>query len=203
MTITTRAELITAICDYLQNDDLSTQAPMFIQLAEAMFNRRLFVMGTQATSTSLTAAATVNVPSDFNGIVSIHLADYSPLAQLGPDDFQALFAEDTATGQPEYFMLANGVMHLGPPPNQAYAITLKYRQKLNGLSASVTTNWLLTAHPDLYLYASLLQAELFGWNDSRVPLFKEAVDITLSEIAADDARARRNDLAGVVPVSYF
>lgn len=202
MSITTRAELITAIGDYLNNSDLATNASTFIQLAEAMFNRRIFVRDTETTA-SLTAAATVDLPSGFNGIVSVRPADYAPLAQLGLDDFQARFAEDTAAGVPEYFMLVNGVMHLGPPPDQSYTITMVYRAKLTALSDSVPSNWLLSSHPDLYLYASLLQAELFGWNDARIPMFKQAVDLTIDEIGAADARIRRNDLAGDVPATFF
>lgn len=202
MTITTRTELIAAICDYLEDGALESRAPLFIQLAEAMFKRRLRTLDAQGTSTT-TAAAIIALPSDFNGIISVNLSDYGPLAQLGADDFQSRYAEDTATGVPEYYMLANGSFHLGPPPDSAYTVTLHYLRKLTALSASNTSNWLLAAHPDLYLYASLLQAEMFGWNDARLPLLKAATDEALGEIVMSDARNRRAALVGDVPADYF
>lgn len=202
MTITTRAELITQVGLYLSDDTLASQTPVFIQMAESMFNRRLFILGNQGKAT-ITAAATIALPSDFNGIDTLFFSDYAPLEQLGPDDFQTRFAEDTATAVPEVFMIADGNIYIGPPPDSAYSGTMHYWKKLPALTADNPTNWLLTAHPDLYLYATLLQAEMFGWNDARIPLFQNAVEITTAEIVRADARARRTDLVGAVPADYF
>ena len=48
------------------------------------------------------------------------------------------------------------------------------------LSDSATTNWLLASHRNAYLYGTLAQAELLGWNDSRMAniatLFANAMD---------------------------
>ena len=48
------------------------------------------------------------------------------------------------------------------------------------MTDAVATNWLLTAHPDVYLYGSLREAGIFMQEDERVPLwtagYKSAVD---------------------------
>ena len=42
--------------------------------------------------------------------------------------------------------------------------------------ATTDPNWLLTAHPDHYLFGSLVEAEMFGVNDERAPLWKARRD---------------------------
>lgn len=202
MTITSYATLVTAITDYMEDTNLAAKAPTFIQLAEATFNRRLHTFDQQGASTS-TASAIVALPSDFNGVQSLNLDDYGPLAQLGHDDFQTVYAEDATTGVPVHYMLANGAFYLGPPPDSAYTVTLHYWKKLAALSTTNASNWLLETHPDLYLYASVMHAEMFGWNDDRLPLLKAAVDETMGEIMLATARAKTGDLVGAVPVDFF
>lgn len=204
MSITTYATLQTAIEDYL--DDTTLDSTLMIQLAEKMFNRRLFTFD-QLGLTSLTATAGVaylsSLPSDFAGIQSIYLGDYAPLQELGIDDFQKLYAEDTNTGVPKHYMLANGLIYVGPTPEATLNAYLHYWKKLAPLTDDAPSNWLLAAHPDLYLFASLMQAELFGWNDERLPLLKAAVEGTINEIHAADSRIRANALSGTVSADYF
>ena len=67
-----------------------------------------------------------------------------------------------------------------PPPT--YGLKLDDFQKIPALSDSATTNWLLTAHPDLYLFGSLVGAEMSGVNDERAPLWKARRDEILDEV---------------------
>jgi hypothetical protein len=64
------------------------------------------------------------------------------------------------------------------------------------LTGSNTTNWLLTDHPDLYLFGVLMQAEFFGWNDTRLALVKQRVDEILSQINKGGNQRR----AGSAPI---
>ena len=200
--ITDYTSLVEAITDQLDDAGLSTSAPLFIQLAEAMFNRRLHTLDCEGTATAA-AAAQVALPADFKGLRTVYLDDYGPLAQLGPDDFQKRYAEDTSTGVPEHYSLFSGTLNLGPIPDAAYTINLTYLRTLSGLSDSTTTNWLLEQHPDLYLYTSLLHAEFRGWNDDRLPMLNSAVEGLLAEINAHDARKRYGNRVAEVAGAYF
>jgi hypothetical protein len=201
MTITTYATLVDAITDRMNDSALDDYAPEFIQMAEAMFNRRLFNKDAEGTAT-IPAAATIPLPTDYSALRSLHLDDYGPLSQLSPNDFQKRWADDTAA-QPENFAIMGGVIHLGPTPDSAYTVTMTYVRTLTGLSAIATTNWLLEKHPDLYLYASLVHAEFRGWNDERLPTLNSAVEGMLAEINMADTRSRRGDLMGTVAATYF
>jgi len=202
MSITSYSELVDAIVDRMEDSGLSTYAPEFIQMAEAMFNRRLNTLDMEVTATTA-AANSIALPSGFKGFRSIKVDDYSPLGQLSPDDFQAKYAEDTSTGVPVDYALYDGAIYLGPLPDSAYTVTMTYLATLTGLSASNTSNWLLASHPDLYLYASLIHAEFRGWNDDRIPLLNNAVEGILAEINAADARKRRAGLVATVETEYF
>jgi hypothetical protein len=45
-----------------------------------------------------------------------------------------------------------------------------------------STNWLMTVHPDLYLFGSMCEAEAFGVNDERMPMWKARRDEIFDEI---------------------
>lgn len=201
MAIDSYQTLVDAICDRMNDTSLEAYAPEFIQLAESSFNRRLASLDMEGTAT-IAADATIPVPSDYKGAMSLRIDDYPPLRQLSADDFQIKWSEANP-GRPENFAIFSGVINLGPAPDSSYTVTMAYVRTLAPLTATNTTNWLLEQHPDLYLYGSLIQAEFRGWNDDRLPLLNSAVEGMIAEINAHEARRKRGNLTDVVAAEYF
>lgn len=193
--------LVSAILDRMNDTSLEPFVPEFIQMAEAMFNRRLLTLDSEGVAT-IPAAASINLPTDYSGSVSMRIGDYAPLSQLSADDFQMKWNRSTAA-RPQNFCIRAGQILLGPSPDQAYTVTMTYLRRLVPLSASVQSNWLLDQNPDLYLYASLTHAEARGWNDERLPMLSNAADGIIAEINAYDARKRRGNYIDTVAASYF
>ena len=54
-----------------------------------------------------------------------------------------------------------------PTPDGAYSAILMYYAKIPTLSDSNETNWLLTHHPDIYLYGALLHSAPYLKEDER------------------------------------
>ena len=54
-----------------------------------------------------------------------------------------------------------------PTPDGAYSSILMYYAKVPTLSDSNETNWLLTHHPDIYLYGALLHSAPYLKEDER------------------------------------
>jgi len=190
--LTNYAGLVTSVQRWLNRTDLQDDVPDFIRLAEARF-RRVLVMPDMETSVVVTPAASVMLPADFDSLRSLGIAGYAPLDQVSPATFSAypLNGDGTPiTGQPERFTIAAGVMRFWPVPDKAYAAQMTYRANLPSLSAAVDSNWLLAKHPDAYLYATIIQAEAFGWNDERLPMLKDALDETIAEITQSGTRQR-------------
>jgi len=199
--ITDYNSLVLAIMDRMNDDTLEPYIPEFIQLAEASFNRRLYNLDTEGTA-SIPADATLPMPTDYKGSMSIRIDDNRPMPQLSADDFLNKWARSTPA-LPENFSIFGGLIRLGPAPDAAYTVTMTYLRTLTPLSATNPSNWLLEQHPDLYLNGALVEAESRGWNDDRAVLINQKVEGTIAEINAYDGRRRRGNLIDTVQAEYF
>lgn len=69
-------------------------------------------------------------------------------------------------------------------------ISLVYRQRIPPLGPDRGTNWLIARNPDLYLYASLMEAEPFVRNDARVALWRTMLETAIADVQNLDREAR-------------
>jgi hypothetical protein len=174
MSISTYSELQTAVQNWL--DDTNTlpaaRCQEFIALAEADINRVLRVREMMATATGVVTAgtATLALPTGFGGMRALLLVSGGvtyPLHQMS-DPAAADAYLGASSGLPEHFSVEGSNVRLYPTPDSAYSYVLRYWMRVPTLSTSTTTNWLLTAHPDVYLFGSLAHAEGFRINDQRL-----------------------------------
>lgn len=177
MALSTYTELKAAIADWLDRADLTTQIVDFITLAEAEFNRTLFVPQREEVSTASVSSASIALPTDFWSMRSIYI-DADPkvyLQQMNMAELRTNYAA-SATGKPQNFALQSGdELVLAPSPDTTYTLILNYWQTIPALSASVASNWLLASHPDIYLYGALLQASIFLVDDDRILRWRGAL----------------------------
>ena len=196
MALSTYTDLKATIASYLARDDLTSVIPDFITLAEAKFNRALFVpqmeqRSTATVDTTSTEPEFVSLPGDFqtmravrlNGVTGKPRLSYLSKTQL--DDYR--YGIDNVTDQPAYFTIIGSEMELAPTPNDAFTLEMTYRKNLSPL-ASNSTNWLLTNHPDAYLYGSLMESEPYMKNDQRVQLWAAALSTVIGDINLLGAR---------------
>jgi len=201
MALDSYSDLVAAIVDRMNDASLESMAPEFIRLAEASFNRRLSSVDQEGTA-AIPADASIPMPTDYKGALSLRIDDFPPLRQLSADDFQTKWSEATAA-RPESFAIFGGAINLGPAPDTSYTLTMTYVRTLAALSEVNTTNWLLEQHPDLYLYGALVEAELRGWNDERAMGINSKVEGIIAEINAHEARRKRGNLTDTVAAEYF
>tara|TARA_R110000744_G_scaffold107013_1_gene203422 strand:- start:3249 stop:3884 length:636 start_codon:yes stop_codon:yes gene_type:complete len=195
MSISTYSELQTAITNWLRrggDTDLVDRSPDLIDLAEAQFNRDLKhrSMETTADLTLTGSVQTVALPADFIEARSA-VVQTTPLRVLSfvtPTQLDTNFA-DGSSGVPSEFSIIGSNMKVGQIPDSGYTIELTYYQQIPALSDSNTTNWLLTSHPDMYLYAALLQAAPYMSDDERIPVWGAFYDRAREGIKNDDNRA--------------
>ncbi|MCU0810613.1 MAG: hypothetical protein MUE59_06185 [Thiobacillaceae bacterium] len=196
MAITTYSELQTAVQNWL--DDTNTlpaaRCQEFIALAEADINRRLRVRaGRSSTSGTTTAGtATITLPARFGGVVSlgVTVSGYDrPLEQIAPNAaLEAYYAY--GNGEPGHYAVEASAIRLFPTPDAEYTYTLHYWERLAALSDSNTSNWLLTAAPDVYLFGALVHAEGFRANDARMPTWRVLYDQALEQLLQESAQER-------------
>ena len=199
MAITTYAELDTAVDNWLGRADLSSRVPEFIALFEAKFNRDVRVPQQEKINATFSIDGEYEtVPTDFIELRSMHLttSPKRPLSYMPPD--QQINFYNSGTGIPIFVSITghtavDGTLsfRFAPVPDGTYTAVLTYYAKLLGLNGTTqTTNWLLTNHPDIYLYGSLVEAGAYIENDSRIPLWKAAYDQVMGSLHRSTSRAR-------------
>lgn len=187
MALGTYAQLQTSIANWLDRDDLTTAIPDFITLAEARFNRELRVRDMIVRKQAVSDKQYVQLPSDWLHAKNIQIGT-TVLEFKTMDDADRLRAAPLS-GKTRYFTIVGSSLELLPTPSDDVEIEMAYYKTIPALSGENTTNWLLTKSPDLYLYASLLQAAPFLDNDERVPLWETAVTKTIESMNAESKAA--------------
>ena len=181
MSITIYSELQTSVENWLGHTLFTARVPEFIALFEATANRRLRTRQ-QETSTTLTPrSGTATLPADY---LSWRRVTWSGSASLDLEYVQPAYLRaaypTSPTDQPRVFTIEGSSLLIRPIDSNN--LDFDYYAKIAALSDSNTTNWLLTAHPDLYLFGSLVEAEMFGVNDERAPSWKARRDEVFEEI---------------------
>lgn len=173
---TTYTTLLAEVASYLARSDLTSSIPTFVQFAQARINRdvRAREMETKNTSFSINAEF-VNLPSDFLQVKHFYITD-APRSTLEPMSSLDMTNDYKTSDRPKYFSVEGSQFRFSPAPASTYTATLIYYAKPATLvTTSQETNTLFpTVAPDLYLYATLLEAESFIKDDPRLPIWKQA-----------------------------
>lgn len=194
MALDTYASLQASIASWLNREDLAAQIPDFIALAEAKFDRELRVNAMVGREVTTASSDYVELPSDWLQTISAAITSpantYSALRYIGPEEYNDL-RNDGLTGTSRMYTIINNNMLLLPAPEASVTIEIIYYKKIPALSSSVATNWLLQRSQDLYLYASLIQAEAYLQNDERITLWAGAVERIIADMKMESERDRR------------
>jgi hypothetical protein len=193
MTITNFGTLKTAIADTLNRDDLTSVIPSFVRLAEAQFNRKIR-SHRQITRGSLTINTQFEaLPADWVETIRITM-DANPirvLTQMSMDDLTRYrTATDNSTDAPVYFAHNGTDIELFPTPSTSFTGEITYYAKITSLSADGDTNWLLTNHPDLYLYGALVHTAPYLKDDARIAVWAGLLAQGMTEIEDESNAAR-------------
>ena len=171
----TYAQLQTTIADHLHRADLTSVIPDFIGIAEQRMSSDLKArdMETKTTLTATIGVGTVAAPTDLVETRRIVLTSspYSVVSYAPPEKISNTYIP-TLTGIPVEFTVTGGNFEFGPIPDAAYTMELTYSQRIPALSASNTTNWVLTKWPYLYLYGASLASAPYMRDDNRIPVWQ-------------------------------
>ena len=172
-TITNYATLQSAIADYLNRADLTSQIQTFIQFCEADLNTRLRSREMIVNATATSDGQFVALPPDWLEAINMMIVGgQSPLRYITPDEADTIIKAQTYTST-RFYSMTTGVIELVPPAVDDITIDMVYYGKIPALSDANTTNWLLTKAPDVYLYGALTHAAPFLMDDQRMPVFSQ------------------------------
>lgn len=175
-------DLKVSVTGWLNRDDLDMNVPEFIALAERDLDRVMFVPERHA-STTLVASAEMTLPADFWGVRAVWL-DTDPkgvLEQMTLPEFQRWHGW-ASTGRPSNYTIDGNKMLLGPSPDSAYNVKLHYWMGLVPLSDDETDNWLLLAHPDIYLAKSVAYGFRYVMDDARADQWEARANQRIADL---------------------
>lgn len=194
MSLASYSDLVTAVAEWLareQDATLIARIPDFIALCEAKLNRELQHPRMETRSTAMFAMTNdepqfISLPTDFQSMRRIRLTSISGKpqveykSQVQLDEYRTSIGD--VRGKPCYFTVFGNEIEFAPSPDQAYTIEMVYRAYIPALTASKTTNWLLTLAPDLYLYGALLESAPYIKEDGRIQVWATGFSTCLDSL---------------------
>jgi hypothetical protein len=209
MAVTTYAELQTAVVSWTNRTNLTARIPEFIALAEVRIWAKLRAKSlTKDLAVTYIAGDTEKaLPTDLISVVSLRdtAGGRSGLVEVvSYDRYQeaqtnsSILVDTTRT----YVVVTGRQLLFVNAPTVSGSIVGRYLAKEPALSGSVATNEILTQYPDLYLFASLIEAYDYLHDDSNlakyVARFGEAMDAANQQHAYIGERAYRSPRMTVV-----
>jgi hypothetical protein len=192
MAITTYAELQDALSTWLNRGDVEQSIPTFISLAEAKFNRRIRDYRMVKRANAEIDTPYFIVPTDWQENIrfQINTTPIITLEYVTPDQAAEEKRLNSGAASPAFFTMVGDQFQIVPSPDGAYEAELTYYAKIPALSDENTSNWLLDVAPDMYLYASLMEAAPYLEEDARIPVWSSMMEKAFNDIQIESDRAK-------------
>lgn len=171
-------ELKSAIVSYAKRADLAPSLDTFISFFESHINTVLRVADMETNITATPVSGLIALPADYLSMRQVK-SGRTRLEYVTPDKFL-----DYGTSSASVYTIVGNVMQ----PNTANAVSFTYYQQIPALSVANLNNWLLSSHPDAYLYGCLAEAALFTKSDPMGPM--QLRDTALTSLINSDRKAR-------------
>ena len=154
--------LKTLVADYLHRTDLTDKLETFIALAESLLFREINIKALEVAVTGTSVAGSIALPADLGTVNRITVSYGGNTMALDYASQPNIYS----AGVPQSYTLESGALKLDTLTSQAY--TLYYTPKIDALSVSNPTNWLLDNAPDLYLCAAQLEGAKYVKDEGRI-----------------------------------
>lgn len=191
MTISTYASLTTAITDRTSRNDLTaTILSEAIALAEAEMQRKLITLEMETKTTFSITGEYVALPTGLLEVRDFYLntSPKTPLRYRSPDLMSAKYGTETC--RPSFYCIVGTNFRFANVPDTTYSSTLVYLQKFTPIASGTDTNWLITNHPDAYLYGACKQIAIRPKDIDSVQGYGALFDSAMSQIETATRRAR-------------
>jgi hypothetical protein len=190
VSITTYAELKSAIADFLNRDDLTSTIPTFISLGEAQIARDVRHWKQEKRVTTSVDERYENLPNDWIEIKFITLSTGAMLETVAPSNMADMRARSDTPGVPKYVRMTADQLEFYPTPSAATDISMLYYARTPSLSDASPTNWLLSDAPDVLLYASLIHSAPYLAEDARVQIWGSLYQSGVEKLNIENQRGR-------------
>jgi hypothetical protein len=185
MSLSTYAELTTAIGTWEERTFSATETDQFIRLTEAKADRKLRQDFRRRTSATINtdSSGVGTLPAGFVGMTSLvrDVLGSVPLKQVSWDAL--VLRNPYEIGDDAGVYAINGTTLMVAPVTDDDFIA-QFSSTLTGLSGSETTNWLLTLAPDYYLFGCQAAASAFLKDYPTAMMLQAQADSILDELVS-------------------
>lgn len=176
--------LQSAVSRWLARADLALSIPDFITLAEARINLDLRTSSQQAQVSGTSSAGVIALPTSCKQVQSLIVTFGGVERELHPVPPEQAMNGQFTTVPDNYCVIGNNINIIA---NSDYAYRMVYFSGVPSLSDAAPQNWLITGYPQVYLYATLLEASGYLRDDARTALWGQGY------ANAVDALTRQSD----------
>lgn len=186
MSISTYAELKTAVANWLKRSDLTDQIPDFISIAEKRIRKAIQLrdMETEASLTSVAGQSYITLPTGYQA--PIYLVDVESDEKL-PQTTPTVVLNPSQTGVPTLWCIDKDTIRFDVICESPRSYVFRYEAKFE-LSDSATTNYLLTEYPSIYLYGALVEASNYIFDDARAAMWQQRLTAEIELANTNEAR---------------
>lgn len=169
------------------NSGFRTRDGRFVKLRIAQMEAAV------ATGNTVSGTATITLPSDWLETRAFAVSIGGVYRDLEFQTLEQLPGQFVANGPPMRYMIANGAINMGPTPDAAYAYSHYYYKKIPviaGSSDTATTNTILTAYPQLYLFGSCVEVARQSRDLDKLAVYEQTLEQILDEVSSADRAGR-------------
>lgn len=188
-TITDYGSLKAHLADTLNRDDLTSVIPQFVEFAMADLNRKLRVRQqmVRAQGDVFSGNDKIRLPANFLAMrnIQVNTDPVRGLEYATPERMDELRQSYNggANGEPVYYTVMGDNIFVVPTPDGTYQLEIGYYRDIPTLTTDSDTNFLITDHPDLITYGSLMHSAPYLQDDSRLQvwatLYSTALEATM------------------------
>ena len=206
MGLTNYTELKSKVENTLDRNDIDSHIIDFITMAEKSFNRdvRHWRMEKRANATLNTQYS--SLPDDFLEPIRLQITsgNTSTLEMVGTFEISKLRMEaNNTTGTPTNFTLIDGSIEVFPTPDTNYDLQILYYETIPTLVNGSDTIWILTNHPDAYLYGSLIHSAPFLMDDERTATWAALYKAAISAINTESVRSKTSGSGSRIKIRSY
>lgn len=167
----------------------------FGEPGDRFYSPPLRILAMENTGDLTISSGTAAVPTGWLESIRLYLntspkdeLEYYPPARF----WETTAAASATTGPPKIYTMEGTNFRFAPVPDDSYTGKLSYYKKLDALSGSNTTNWLITNAPMVYLYGSLVEFGIWDMNDQTTSKYFDLYSGMIKSLMSQDRKARNS-----------
>lgn len=193
----TRDELAALIASYTHRTDLAADIPGFIALATDRLGRMLRSQANQTIAILQPTTATSALPTNYRGMRALYSSESRGPVPLSSVSTHRI-ARFATTGSPAAYSITGKQITIAP--FRAGDFEIHYYNSPDELTSGTTENAVLDEYPYLYLYASLVEANIFMQNPDQAARMLSIFTGEVRDVNAQSQYATAGDAPAVIGV---